>query len=77
MKSDEVELLRILQQKQCSGGDTILPYKIAHSLGMNEKRAEYIFLKWTGKGWYDYGIHCGQDGLHLLAPQHAGIAILA
>lgn len=28
---------------------------VMRQLGMNEKRAFYLLLKWAGNGWIDYG----------------------
>lgn len=56
MKPDERELLDELQS-QIRAGDRPYVRKTVRALGMNEKRAAYICSKWTGKGWYDYGVN--------------------
>lgn len=30
--------------------------ELIKTIGLNEKRAAYILLKWSDKGWYDYGV---------------------
>lgn len=52
MKPDEKLLLQAMQNND--GRE--YPRKITQRLGMNHKRADYIFSKWTDKGWYDYGV---------------------
>ena len=49
MKPDEAKLLKGIQ-------DGKPPKVVAADLGMHEKRLQYILLKWTDKGWWDYGV---------------------
>ena len=55
MRNDEKHLMVWIQ------GDTqqfgrAYPRDVVKFLGINEKRAAYIFSKWADKGWYDYGV---------------------
>lgn len=52
MKDDERVLLFVLQRT--NGRE--FPRDVARALGIPQKRAAYICEKWTGKGWYDYGV---------------------
>jgi hypothetical protein len=56
MKADEKELLERLQIR--TSEDPNLPYvrQLVNDLGMNEKRAAYIFGKWSDNGYYEYGV---------------------
>lgn len=56
IKDDEINLLLQLQKR--SKTDPGAPYvrQLVRDLKMNEKRADYIFEKWTSKGWYEYGV---------------------
>jgi hypothetical protein len=67
MKLDEKILMQTLQQR---AKETQQPYvrEIIRELGMNEKRAAYICLKWANKGWYDYGVSCLSGWLTTEAP---------
>jgi hypothetical protein len=65
MKDDEQRLLEEIQRltrkmraKGKGGGAGDFPYarEVAQRLGIHEKRAYYIFCKWTDKGWYDSGV---------------------
>ena len=55
MKDDEKQLLQKLQELTDPPN---FPYvrELVRELGIPEKRAAYICEKWTGKGWYDYGV---------------------
>jgi len=54
MKPDEKEFLKRCQQSKRE----IRVRDIINSVDftMNYKRAWYILEKWSGKGWYDYGV---------------------
>lgn len=55
MKPDEREFLDALRKR---GPNKVKPFafEIAESLGMNYKRAQYLYLKWSERGWWDYGV---------------------
>lgn len=55
IKPDEKHLLIKIRE---AGKAEKLPYvrAIVSFLGINEKRAEYIFEKWCRKDWYEYGV---------------------
>ncbi len=55
MKPDERELLVAVADRGLAEGIGEFPREIAQTLGMNWKRANYLFEKWTRRGWYDYG----------------------
>ena len=55
MKSDEKELLEVLQRQAEEGDGRSHIRKIINDLGMNKKRAAYILEKWSRRGWYSYG----------------------
>lgn len=54
MKADEALLLKELRGR----GKLLQPsaLEISEYLGIPYKRARYIFLKWTDKNWYEYGV---------------------
>ena len=54
MKPDEQLLLKELQERSKLG--QVYVRDLVHELGIPEKRTAYIFEKWTGKGWYDWGV---------------------
>lgn len=61
MKADEKVLLLEMQKETGKAlllGKTLRPCsrEVAEALGMNAKRAAYIFRKWSNRGWYDYGV---------------------
>lgn len=58
MKDDEAELLKIIRSRTREPRPDSFPHArdIVHELGMNEKRAAYIFEKWACKDWYEYGV---------------------
>jgi len=56
MKPDERKFLTELQRRAKLENFPKVR-QIISELGMNEKRASYILLKWTGKGWFNYGTH--------------------
>lgn len=58
MKEDEAELLKEIQSRTREMRPDGFPHArdVVHEIGMNEKRAAYIFGKWADKDWYDYGI---------------------
>lgn len=56
MKHDEMELLKALQKRTEEDPNMPSPRQLVIDLNMNEKRAAYIFEKWTDKGLYDYGV---------------------
>ncbi len=58
MKEDEKILLQLIQVQDDLVQPNISPIQIARRLKIPEKRAHYIFLKWSDKGWYDYGVSC-------------------
>jgi len=33
-----------------------LPWDVAPRLGIHPKRAQYLYQKWTDKGWFNYGV---------------------
>lgn len=58
-RPDEIALYGLLRERH--GG----PYNprqqefathIAAGIGIYEKRATYLLDKWTGRGWWDYGV---------------------
>jgi hypothetical protein len=59
MKEDEAELLKAIRIRT---GLKQRPIKfphardVVHELGMNEKRAAYIFEKWERNGWWECGV---------------------
>jgi hypothetical protein len=55
MKADERQLLERLVAR---GHEAMRPSAVglSQSLNMNYKRARYIFLKWTDRNWFDYGV---------------------
>ena len=55
MKPDELRLLRELQRRS-AGGQHVYVRALVDELGIHPKRGAYILDKWTGKGWYDYGV---------------------
>ncbi len=57
MKEDEKKLLESLQKR--TREDEHQPYvrQLVMDLDMNQKRAAYILLKWSNKGWYDWGVN--------------------
>lgn len=55
MKPDEESLMLKLIKRGKSPRPSA--WEVAESVGMPYKRARYILRdKWTGRGWYDYGI---------------------
>ena len=36
--------------------DRVLPMDAAERLGINANRAEYLYRKWSRKGWFDCGV---------------------
>lgn len=57
MKPDEIAFF----QKVHLGNVGTTPRMIAEDMGMNANRAAYLCDKWTGRGWYEYGVNvlCG------------------
>lgn len=56
MKQDEKELLIALCEKRTAENPYPYVRQLVRDLNMNAKRAAYILDKWTGKGWYNYGV---------------------
>jgi hypothetical protein len=57
MKPDEATFLLKLyemQPNQCARG--VFATEVASTLGIHHKRATYLLLKWTEKGWWEYGV---------------------
>lgn len=52
MKPDERALLTAIYQQT----ERMMPHYHAERLGIPPNRAHYLYLKWTGKGWYEYGV---------------------
>jgi hypothetical protein len=52
MKPDEAALLLALQESK----EQCYVRNLVRDLQIPEKRAAYICDKWSGKGWYDYGV---------------------
>lgn len=57
MKPDEAMFLKSCQEQCPQKLGRRLPRDIYNELGLNWKRACYLLEKWSGKGWYDYGIN--------------------
>ena len=56
-KPDEVRLLAEMQR--VAPGDTMTkesPRVIAKRLGIPVKRSDFLFSKWSSKGWYEWGV---------------------
>jgi len=55
MKEDERLLLKTMIERTTENSS---PYimSLIEELGINRKRAAYIFEKWAARGWYDYGV---------------------
>lgn len=61
-KADEARLFNMMRGGYCEhGAPAVRPLDAAAEIGMNEKRAMAILEKWTGRGWWDYGVsaQCG------------------
>lgn len=56
MKADEKALLLAIQRETSKHPPLPCPRDVAEALGMNAKRAAYLFEKWDKKGWYNYGV---------------------
>ena len=63
MKPDERELLlalAALPMQACRGWDRTVtqewPCDVAGRLGLHPRRAAYLWEKWAGKGWYEWGV---------------------
>lgn len=57
MKSDEKEFLKTLQRRTVEDENIPRVRQVVIDIKINEKRAAYICEKWSGKGWYDYGVN--------------------
>ena len=55
MKADE-KLLYDTIKDRTTKDDFPHAREVAKELGINEKRAAYLFEKWTDKGIYNYGV---------------------
>lgn len=58
VRDDEKLLWAELKRRTLAGGEMPWGRELAKELGINTKRAEYLFLKWAARDWYDYGVHC-------------------
>ena len=58
MKEDEKLFLQELQKRGKLSVEFIREsaFRISERLDIPYKRARYICLKWSGKGWYEYGV---------------------
>jgi hypothetical protein len=59
MKDDEARLLKEIQSRtDLTQNPWRFPHArdVVHELGINEKRAAFIFEKWERNGWYECGI---------------------
>lgn len=56
MKPDELALLTELRVRT-EAGERPYVRDIVRELGMNEKRAAYILMKWHRRGWYEWGVN--------------------
>lgn len=75
MKADERALLLAVFAES----ETKPPHRkharyIAAGLGIHHKRADYLFEKWTGNGWYDYGV-CVDLGWLTAAGKEAALGV--
>lgn len=58
MKPDERGLLCALAEASlllANGGPRLFARDVINALPIHHKRAWYLLLKWTNKGWYNYG----------------------
>ena len=67
MKDDERQLL-IHCGEYCRPNGNAMPRDVAKQIGINPKRAQYLFEKWCGRGWLECGVSEGtgwmtDDGL--------------
>lgn len=72
LKADERALLLAVSriERDESGHRKEMPRDVAKRLGIHPKRAGYLFLKWSRKGWADYGVSADtcwleRDGLEV------------
>lgn len=57
-RDDEIAFYAALKKAAQAGptwGTSMECKRIAKELGMSEKRAFYLLMKWADKGWIDYG----------------------
>ena len=57
-RPDEIAFYQALRDRTRSGQSHTRTsmVKIYTELGMPEKRAFYLLMKWTGNNWWDYGM---------------------
>ena len=55
-KPDELKLMRAVLANGGRNVATTAPHFLHQQLGIPENRATYLFHKWTGKGWWDWGV---------------------
>ena len=52
MKSDELQFLKLLQER-----DGLTVRDLIQESGIPPKRCWHLLSKWTRKGWYDWGVN--------------------
>lgn len=55
-RDDEMRFRQAIAER-VRNGEHAWAREIAAELGLNTKRAYYLCLKWSDKGWWEYGVN--------------------